>query len=90
MRWIAAVMLGLSLPVMAGPVEDAIRIRLEPALHAKPLQIADTTMPEAVAEFYEQRQWRPAWDDARLQSLQVALSGLDADGLNPEDTFSLN
>lgn len=43
-------------------------------------------LTEAVIGFYEQRQYRPIWDDAdRLQELIAALESLAGDGLNPED-----
>lgn len=41
---------------------------------------------QAVSSFYDQRQYRPAWNDkARLQQLINELDALELDGLNPED-----
>lgn len=78
-------------PVLAGPVDDAIRARLEPlAKHPASLRVAGTSVPQAVAEFYAGRQWQPVWDDVRYQSLLAGLADLYTDGLNPEDySFSL-
>ncbi|MGV8836826.1 L,D-transpeptidase family protein [Cellvibrio sp.] len=43
-------------------------------------------LTEAVIGFYEQRQYRPIWDQAgRLEQLISALESLEADGLTPED-----
>lgn len=51
-----------------------------------------TSMPtvspvaQAVSSFYQQRGFQPAWSDlGRLQELIMALDGLHADGLDPED-----
>lgn len=45
---------------------------------------------QAVSSFYQQRGFQPAWSDLnRLQELIVALDGLHADGLDPED-YSIN
>ncbi|MDR0781670.1 MAG: L,D-transpeptidase family protein [Pseudomonadales bacterium] len=90
-RFTTALLLTLSLPVWAGPVDDAIRARLEPLASAQPsrtpARTARTTLPQAVAEFYAQRQWQPIWDDDRVQSLLAALADTYTDGLNPEDYF---
>lgn len=43
-------------------------------------------LTEAVIGFYEQRQYRPVWDEeGRLQQLIMALELLTEDGLNPDD-----
>lgn len=42
-------------------------------------------LPRAVAIFYANRQWAPAWDEARFQALLRALDGLEGDGLRPAD-----
>ena len=43
-------------------------------------------LTQAVIGFYEQRQYRPIWDQAgRLEQLISALESLEADGLTPED-----
>ena len=43
-------------------------------------------LTEAVIGFYEQRQYRPVWDQGgRLEQLISALESLDEDGLNPDD-----
>ncbi|MDR2212243.1 MAG: L,D-transpeptidase family protein, partial [Pseudomonadales bacterium] len=81
-RFIAILMLALSLPTLAGPVDEAIRARLEPVLNSQ-----TSRTPQAVAEFYAQRQWLPVWDETRYQSLLSALAGTYEDGLNPEDYF---
>jgi murein L,D-transpeptidase YcbB/YkuD len=70
----------------AGPVDEAIRARLEPVAKSRaPLRVAGTSVPQAVAEFYAGRQWQPVWDDVRYQSLLTALADLYTDGLSPED-----
>ncbi|MDR7090387.1 L,D-transpeptidase family protein [Cellvibrio fibrivorans] len=43
-------------------------------------------LTQAVIGFYEQRQYRPIWDQAgRLEQLIGALESVEADGLTPED-----
>lgn len=43
-------------------------------------------LTEALIGFYEQRQYRPVWNQSdRLQQLIIALQSLAADGLTPED-----
>jgi len=43
-------------------------------------------LTQAIIGFYEQRQYRPIWDQAgRLEQLISALESLEADGLTPED-----
>jgi L,D-transpeptidase YcbB len=43
-------------------------------------------LTQAVIGFYEQRQYRPIWDQVgRLEQLINALESLEADGLTPED-----
>jgi murein L,D-transpeptidase YcbB/YkuD len=80
-------LLMLSLPALAGPVDEAIRGQLEPMIRSQPLQIADAAVPQGVAEFYAQRQWQPVWDEARYQALLAALADMATDGLDPDDYF---
>jgi murein L,D-transpeptidase YcbB/YkuD len=87
LRLIVALMLVLSLPALAGPVDEAIRAKLELAVSKQPLRIAEAAIPQGVAEFYAQRQWQPVWDDTRLQSLLAALADTYTDGLDPDDYF---
>src|SRR6185436_14205881 len=50
------------------------------------LQVADTTIAEAVAQLYERRNFSVVWrDDKRVERLFNELVKLDADGLNPQD-----
>jgi murein L,D-transpeptidase YcbB/YkuD len=86
-RFIAILTLVLSVSALAGPVDEAIRARLEPALGNQPLRIAEAAIPQGVAEFYAQRQWQPVWDEQRFQALLTELNDLYTDGLTPEDYF---
>jgi murein L,D-transpeptidase YcbB/YkuD len=86
-RFSAILTLVLSLPALAGAVDEAIRARLEPSISGRPLRIAEAAIAQGVAEFYAQRQWQPVWDDQRFQSLLTELSDLNTDGLDPEDYF---
>jgi murein L,D-transpeptidase YcbB/YkuD len=84
-RLIPLLLLIVALPALAGAEDDAIRNRLEP-LAGRPSSQA-SAVPQAVAEFYAQRQWQPVWDDARYRALLAALADTYTDGLNPEDYF---
>ncbi|WP_062063614.1 L,D-transpeptidase family protein [Cellvibrio sp. OA-2007] len=47
---------------------------------------ASYNLTQALVDFYEQRQYRPIWDQAgRLEQLIGALQELEADGLTPAD-----
>lgn len=70
----------------AGPVEQRLQQVLQPQLQAAAsLRDASADAPQAVARFYEQRQWQPVWDEVRFAALLVQLRALEADGLNPAD-----
>jgi murein L,D-transpeptidase YcbB/YkuD len=74
-------------PAQAGPVEDAIRSRVE-QLSAKHTLSIGTDQVHAKAilpRVYEQRAFRPAWDGGRLDALIHAIDGVAADGLTPSD-----
>jgi murein L,D-transpeptidase YcbB/YkuD len=69
-----------------GRVGEMLRARLEGALADRmPLRLSPASANRALAEFYAARQWAPAWDEPRLQSLLVELGRLAQDGLDPED-----
>ncbi len=70
---------------------DIIRQQLGPHAGSKAaLRVADTSIPQAVVQFYEERQWQPVWDETRFQVLLTQLAGLYTDGLTPDDYgFSL-
>lgn len=72
--------------ILAAPVDEVIAARLQPLLKSKaPLRLVGTSVPQAVAEFYVERDWQPVWDEVRLSVLMDELAGLYTDGLNPED-----
>lgn len=75
----------------AETVDDIIRARLEPYVdNTSVLRVAGSSVPQAVVQFYAERNWAPVWDDARYQVLLSELATLYTDGLTPEDYgFSL-
>ncbi len=74
----------------ATPADALLEQTLSPQLAARqPLQVADSALPQAVARFYEDRQWHAIWSDARYRALLEQIEGLQADGLDPED-YSLS
>lgn len=86
-RWASGMVLVLcSALVLAGPVDEAIKARLQPQLTGMtPLRLAGTSIPRAVAEFYAGRGWQPVWDEPRLLVLLDQLALMYTDGLDPED-----
>jgi murein L,D-transpeptidase YcbB/YkuD len=89
LSFIAVLMLafGVVLPAQAGsapppaPVAELIREHVEPALNGP-----GTGMDKALATFYAQAQFAPAWTrPADVDQLLAALRGVAADGLNPDD-----
>ncbi len=76
----------LSSTSWAGPTDDLLAQTLRPQRNAaQTLKIADAAVPQGVVRFYEERQWRAVWDDARYRSLLEQLADLQSDGLNPAD-----
>lgn len=77
-------LLCLALPATATPVSEALQHRLPPApVQARSLHLDAASLPGGVASFYADRQWAPAWDAPRLESLLRALEGVAGDGLDP-------
>ncbi|MDQ8038101.1 MAG: L,D-transpeptidase family protein [Pedobacter sp.] len=72
-------------------IADVIRARLESHLDSKSaLRVANTSVPQAVVQFYAERDWQPVWDETRFQALLTQLAELYTDGLTPDDySFSL-
>lgn len=71
---------------LQSPIAEHIREQVELWRSAQPDANADSGPYKAMALFYEQRQFAPAWaqpDD--LEQLLVALQGMADDGLDPED-----
>lgn len=72
----------------AAPSAEArlLQARLQPELSRPGLLVLDAaSLPRAVATFYADRGWAPAWDASRLQVLTRALEDLEGDGLDPAD-----
>lgn len=70
----------------ASPLAPLLRARLQQRLdRTAALQLDAGSLPRAVATFYADRQWAPAWDEARFQALLRSLEGLEGDGLRPDD-----
>lgn len=69
-------------------ISQAIRSDIE-SMHdagAKALTVGALNLAQAVAQFYEARDFAPAWDDAtRIEQLFIELENLRSDGLEPED-----
>lgn len=59
---------------------EALRDGAPPNAKPRPARVDD-----AVARFYEARDFAPAWQDGRREELAAALAKLDRDGLQPED-----
>jgi murein L,D-transpeptidase YcbB/YkuD len=67
---------------------DAIRIHVENLLHSGRLNIGDVDIAagELLAEFYERRNYAPAWtDNDKVAELVRAIQSTHADGLDPSD-----
>lgn len=70
----------------ATPLDTRLEQTLKPKLVAEQtLRLTDAAVPQAIVRFYEERQWRAVWDDARYRTLLTQLADLRSDGLNPED-----
>ncbi len=91
MRLLLPLLLVLGGTLQAETPDEIIRARLEPYADSQSaLQLAGSSVPQAVVQFYGERNWQPVWDEARFQSLLSQLATLYTDGLTPEDYgFSL-
>lgn len=70
----------------ASTIDEAIRIRLEPYVDSSlPLKVSDASVPQALVQFYAERNWAPLWDEQRFTALLAALRDLRSDGLDPDD-----
>lgn len=71
-----------------GTISQAIRSQIE-NMHdagAKALTVRALSLTQAVTQFYEARDFTPAWSDAtRVEQLFTELENLRSDGLEPED-----
>lgn len=75
-------------PTLDDPLAQAIYARLQQMapLQGGILPRQDAALGKALADFYMQRRYTPAWsDDANVHQLLAGLSSVDADGLLPED-----
>ncbi|MGB5938468.1 MAG: murein L,D-transpeptidase, partial [Rhodanobacter sp.] len=68
-----------------GPVAEQIRERVEQWRAAHADADAARTPGEAVAMFYEQNRFAPAWTPDTFDQLLAALRGVADDGLDPQD-----
>lgn len=72
--------------LQAAPLDARLEQALKPQLAVEQtLRLSDAAVPQAIVRFYEERQWRAVWDDARYRVLLIQLAELHSDGLNPED-----
>ena len=72
----------------AGPVEEALRDRIEQLQCGVDLSIESVSVAatQFLAAFYESRGFAPAWTDARnVKGLMQTLAGIKEEGLDPED-----
>ncbi|MDF3981607.1 L,D-transpeptidase family protein [Luteibacter sp. PPL201] len=77
-----------SRPALDDPAAQAIydRIQRMTPLQAGPLPHQDAAIGQAVADFYAQRHYAPAWSDPdNVRALLAGLASVDGDGLLPED-----
>jgi len=72
---------------IAGPVEDAIRVRTERMASAGAYSVGSTPIlaKSLLPSLYQQRGYRPAWNGERLDALIGAIDGVVLDGLTPSD-----
>lgn len=73
--------------VQAPPIAEALRTRIE-QLHdapATPVRNARLLRPDAVAHFFQERNFQPAWEGARGRAILDAIREIERDGLNPHD-----
>jgi L,D-transpeptidase YcbB len=85
-RLLLPVLLLLSAVLQAETTDEIIRARLEPHADSRSvLRVAGTSVPQAVVQFYGERNWQAVWDESRFQALLTQLAALYTDGLTPED-----
>ena len=74
-------------PVFAGPVEDAIRERVERMASARTFALGSTPIfaKALLPRLYERRGYHTAWNRERLDALIGAVDGVARDGLVPSD-----
>lgn len=76
----------LAAVVPLDPVARLLQRQLQGQLgQPAPLPLDASALPRAVAGFYADRQWAPAWDEPRFQALLRSLAALEGDGLRPAD-----
>ena len=78
----------LAPPPADDPLAQAIYGRLQQMtpIDGGPLPRADAALGRAIADFYVQRHYAPAWsDEANVRQLLAGLASVDGDGLLPED-----
>jgi L,D-transpeptidase YcbB len=77
-------------PTHDSVISQAIRSNIE-SMHdagAKALTIGALNLAQAVTQFYETRDFTPAWNDnERVEQLLIELENLRGDGLEPEDYY---
>ena len=81
------VALCVTLPAHADASLEALRERIEQLRAGRELRVNGDRIsaPAVVAEFYEQRDFRPAWTPERQEALRALVEGSRADGLEPRD-----
>jgi murein L,D-transpeptidase YcbB/YkuD len=75
-------------PALDDPLAQAIYARLQQMapLQGGILPRQDAALGKALADFYMQRRYTPAWsDEANVRQLLAGLASVEADGLLPED-----
>ncbi|HET8730520.1 MAG TPA: hypothetical protein VFM34_05355, partial [Moraxellaceae bacterium] len=90
-RFLARLLTGVLLCSLCGPafaitVPEALQFRLEREVaEPEPISLDVRSLPQAVATFYAERAYAPAWDEGRYALLLKSLDDLSGDGLNPAD-----
>jgi len=79
--WLGFVLIGLFLVADAQASEDATAVQLRERLQ----HVSESERAQAIAAFYEQRQYAPVWQDPqRLAALVTAVGSTRSDGLEPQ------
>lgn len=71
----------------APPLSEALRTRIEQLHDAPATRVlgAKLSRPDAVAHFFQERNFQPAWEGQRATAIVDAIRGIEHDGLNPRD-----
>lgn len=71
----------------APPLSEALRSRIEQLHEAPATRVLDVRLlrPDAVAHFFQERSFQPAWEGQRARAIVDAIREIEHDGLNPRD-----